>query len=171
MKPFPETYNPGPGDIFRKAFWAASEQTNALTRGKHSESVEIVRQISKPDLCPGPDAANSSQYEVSGPLHLTSKDVFDARSGLCPGSIAALLPFRQLTIPAALALDVFSPAFFRKVIQLLFRPVGRVSPYITTGIGFIEQLLKYIAVMDSGISYRVPANQLMFHIHNNMRVP
>jgi len=168
MKPSSQTYIPGPGYFFRKAFGAPSKQTTALSRGEHSESVEVVRQISKPDLCPGPDATNSPQYEVSGPLHLTSKDVFDARSGLCPGSIAALLPFRQLAIPATLALDVFSPAFFRKVAQLLFRPVGRVSPYVATGIGFIEQLLKYIAVMDSGISHRVPANQLVLHIHDNM---
>jgi len=168
MNSFSETYNLDPGYLFRKAVGAQSRREAALSRGEHSESIKVVRQISQTDLCPGSDAANSAQYEVSGSLHLNPKDMFDTRTSLRPGSIPALLPFRQLAIPATLALYVFPPTFFRKVVQLLLRPVGRVSPYFATGIGFIEQLLKYVAVMDCGISHRVSANKFVLHIYDNM---
>jgi len=148
MNAFSETYNLGPGYLFRKVGGAQSRRGAALSRGEHSESVEVIRQISKSDLCPGPDAANSAQDKVASPLHLHPKDMFDTGTGLRPGSIPALLPIRQLAISATLALYVFTPAFFRKVVQLLLGPVGRVSPYITAGIGFVEQLLKHVAVVD-----------------------
>ena len=139
-----------------------------LSKYKCSVSVKVIGLVSKPDFTSGSSNTNTSQYHIAGTLGLDSKDMLYSRTDLRPGSIPLLFPFGEFPVTRPLALNMFTVSFLVQLFQLLLRTVRRISPYSTTGIVFVQQLIKHLAVMNLRTGHTNTADQFVLHIQGYM---
>ena len=130
--------------------------------------VDIVSKITQPDLYPGAYDANTAQDKIPCHHRLYPKHVLNPGSFPCPRPVALLLPFGQLTVFTALALQMLSKPQLRKPFYRLLGSIGRISIHITATIVFIQQLFKHLAVMYRCIRHRIASNELVLDINIHM---
>ncbi len=83
-------------------------------------------------------------------------------------AVASLLPIRKGSIAIALVMQVFAENIGPQVLYFLFRTIGGIRPYATAGVGFIQQLIKHLAVVNRCVGHGVVSDELVFHVYVNM---
>lgn len=115
-----------------------SERTSPTCRQKHPHPVNVVRQVAQADFHSGSGYADRTQQQITRSLGLCTKDVLDPRTDPGPGLIAFLFSWRQGTIAAPLALDVFAKTVLRIVdcrfLSLAFSRAGRNISQLTVSL-------------------------------------
>ena len=142
-------------------------RTSPACRQKHPHPVNVVRQVAQTDFYSGSGYTDRAQHHIPRSLGLYTKDVLDPRTDPGPGLIAFLFPWRQGTIAAPLALDVFAKTVLRETLQPIHRSIGRIHPDVLARV-VGKELLKNIAVVQGRIRHRIAPNQLVLHIHRNV---
>jgi hypothetical protein len=134
------------------------------TRKERSHSIHIVRQISQANFGPGSYNTYGSQNQVPGLLRLDAKDMLNPRTYPGPGSIAALLAFRQFAMAATFALNVFTKAVLFQAVQTVLGPIRRIRPDVLAGIVGKDRF-KHVAVMHSRISNGIASDKFVLDIN------
>ncbi len=135
---------------------------------KSSISIQVKGQVTQAYLGPGPYNANTSENCITGTLGLNPEDMFHPGSYSRPGSVSLLLPPAQLTAACPFSLQMLSEPVRLQPVDGIFRPIRRISPYISAAVVWIQQFLKNIAVVDIGTGHRICADKLVGHINRNM---
>ena len=138
-----------------------------LSRSQHTESVNIIRQITQANLRCCSDNSNRSNDKIASSLSLNTKDMFNPASCFRAGMVSCFFSLCQFFITATFSLYLFTEFTF-KLIQIFFRSVCRISPYILAAVFIIKKSFKYLAVMSSGIGNFIFTNQLVLNIYFNM---
>ena len=112
-----------------------SGHTSPACSQKHPHPVNVVHQVAQTDFRSGSGHADRAHQQTSRSLHLHTKDVFNPRTNLGPGSVALLFSERQGTIAAPFALDVFTKTVLGQTLQSFRRSIGRIRPDVLAGVG------------------------------------
>ena len=142
-------------------------RTSPACRQKHAHPVNVVRQVAQTDFHSRSGYADRTQQQVPRSLSLHTKDVLDPRTDSGPCLVAFLFSWRQWTIAAPSALDVFAKTVLRKPLQSIRRSISRIRPDVLARI-VGKELLEHIAVVQGRIRHRIASNQLVLHIHRNV---
>ena len=113
---------------------------------KHPHPVNVVCQVAQIDFHTGSSYTGRAQQQITRSLGLHTEDVLDPRTNLGPGLVAFLFSWRQWTMTAPLALDMFAKAFFRQSFQPIRRSISRIRPHVLARV-FGKDLLKHLAIM------------------------
>ena len=139
-----------------------------MSSNKRAVSVKIIHQVAQTNLRLGSYNTNTSEYHAGGFLGLYTKYMFNPGSYSRTGPVALLLPSAEFPVTNPLTLEMFPVTLIFQTFYSFLRSICRISPYITTCIILIKQLLKYMAVMHFGAAYPESADKLVLHIYRNM---
>jgi hypothetical protein len=142
-------------------------RASPVCRQKHPHPVNVVRQVAQTDFHSRSGYADRTQQQVPRSLSLHTKDVLDPRTDSGPCLVAFLFSWRQWTIAAPLALDVFAKTILGGTLQSIRRSIGRIRPYVLARV-VSKELLENIAVVQGHIRHRIASNQLVLHIHRDV---
>ena len=124
-------------------------------------TVDIVGQVTQPDLYPGSNHTNTAQDKIACHHRLYPKHMFNSGAFPCPRPVSLLLPFGQLAVLTAFALQMLPKSPLFKLLYGLLRPVGRISIHITAAVILIQKLFKHLTVMYRRIRHCIAPNELV----------
>src|SRR5215510_1732964 len=129
-----------------------------------NETAHIIDQVHHADLHSRPRHTNGTHEYAAHPVFLIRKNVLDAGAHPRAGCVGGLLALRQRMVAGT---PTMYPALVALLLELGFhlrRPVGTIGPHLIAGIGFVQNLIELLAIVDGGVGLGIAANDLVFAV-------
>src|SRR5262245_39260348 len=126
-----------------------------------NEAAHIIDQVHHADLRSRAGHTNGTHEYAAHPVFLIRKNVLDAGAHSRAGGVGGLLAPRQRMVAGT---PTMNPALVALLLELGFdlrRPVGTIGPHLIAGIGFVQNLIELLAIVDGSVGLGITANDLV----------
>src|SRR5215813_13030918 len=107
---------------------------------------------------------NGTHEYAAHPVFLIRKYVLDTRAHPRAGGVGGLLALRQRMVAGTATMY---PALVALLLELGFhlrRPVGTIGPHLVASIGFVQNLIELLAIVDGSVGLCVAADDLVLAV-------
>src|SRR5215468_61750 len=129
-----------------------------------NETAHVINQVHHADLRSRTCHADGTHEYATHPVFLIRKYVLYAGAHPRARGVGGLLSLREWMVAGT---PTMNPALVALLLELGFhlrRPVGTIGPHLVAGIGFVQNLIKLLAIVDGSIGLCVAADDLVLAI-------
>src|SRR5215467_14727739 len=129
-----------------------------------NEAAHVINQVHHADLHGRTCHADGTHEYATHPVFLIRKYVLYAGAHPRARGVGSLLALREWMVAGN---PTMNPALVAPLLELGFhlrRPVGTIGPHLVAGIGFVQNLIELLAIVDGGVGLRIAANDLVLAV-------
>src|SRR4030095_8402323 len=116
-----------------------------------NEAAHVINQVHHADLHSRTCHADGTHEYATHPVFLIRKYVLDAGAHPRARGVGSLLALREWMVAGT---PTMNPALVALLLELGFhlrRPVGTIGPHLVASIGFVQNLIELLAIVDGGV--------------------
>src|SRR5262249_4280414 len=126
-----------------------------------NEAAHVINQVHHADLHGRTCHADGTHEYATHPVFLIRKYVLYAGAHPRARGVGSLLALREWMVAGT---PIMNPALVALLLELGFhlrRPVGTIGPHLVASIGFVQNLIELLAIVDGSVGLCVAADDLV----------